>query len=130
MTVEISGMSELLSELENRLGPQSFERISDQALKDASLVFKSELVAQLSTFKDTGATLDELTFSEPYTKNGIRTITVHWKGPKRRYAVIHLNEYGTVKNPNPRGKGSIARALQTSEAAYKRAIEESIRGAI
>lgn len=130
MTVEIRGVSELLQDIESRFGAQAVTRISDQALKDASLIFKSELVTQLSTFKDTGATLDELTFSEPYTKNGIRTITVHWKGPKRRYAVVHLNEFGTVKNPNPRGKGAIARALQTSEAAYKRAIEESIRGAI
>ncbi|WP_224077591.1 hypothetical protein [Planococcus chinensis] len=116
----------MLANIQSQLGAQAVERISDQALRDASLVFKSSLISQLETFKDTGATVDEVTFTEPYSVNGVRTITVHWKGPKGRYRVIHLNEYGTVKNPNPRGKGAIARALQASEAAYKRAIAESI----
>lgn len=126
MSVEIRGISEVLANIQRQLGAQAVERISDQALRDASLVFKSSLISQLETFKDTGATVDEVTFTEPYSVNGVRTITVHWKGPKGRYRVIHLNEYGTVKNPNPRGKGAIARALQASEAAYKRAIAESI----
>lgn len=126
MSVNIGGLSALLNDLESRFGPQEVARISDQALKDASLVFKATLIAQLMIFKDTGATLDELTFTEPYLKDGVRTITVHWKGPKRRYAVIHLNEFGTVKNPNPRGKGAIARALQQSEGSYRQAIRNAI----
>lgn len=130
MSVEISGISDVLADIKRRFGEEAATRISDQALKDASLVFKSALIAQLGTFKDTGATVDEVTFTEPYSVNGVRTITVHWKGPKSRYRVIHLNEYGTVKNPNPRGKGAIARALQASEAAYKRAVAESIRRSI
>lgn len=130
MTVDIRGISELLGEIESRLGAETVTRISDQALKDASLVFKQALRAQLLTFKDTGATVDELTFTEPYTKDGVRTITVHWKGPKGRYRVIHLNEFGTVKNPNPRGKGAIARALQQSERSYKEAIRNAIERGI
>lgn len=130
MSVTINGLSELLSRVESQLGVQAVTRISDKALKDASLVFKAALLAQLSTFQDTGATVDEVTLTDPYTKDGARTIKVHWKGPKNRYRVIHLNEFGTVKNPNPRGKGAIARALQMSEAAYKRAVEESVRRSI
>lgn len=130
MSVEISGISEVLNRIQSQLGPQALTRISDEALKKASLVFKSALLAQLMAFRDTGATVDEVTFTEPYDKDGVRTITVHWKGPKGRYRVIHLNEYGTVKNPNPRGKGAIARALQASEAAYKQEIERVIRGAL
>lgn len=126
MSVEIRGLSELLGDLERRFGEQAVIRISDEALVEASLVFKAALIAQLAMFKDTGATLDELTFSDPYNKDGVRTITVHWKGPKNRYRVIHLNEYGTVKNPNPRGKGSITRAVQLSEASYARAIRNAI----
>lgn len=130
MSINISGISEVLAQVQNRLGPQAVERISDQALKDASLVFKAVLIEQLKAFKDTGATVDEVTFTEPYSVNGVRTITVHWKGPKGRYRVIHLNEYGTVKNPNPRGKGAIARALQASETAYKLAIAQSVRRSV
>lgn len=126
MSVNISGLSELIKNLERRYGEEAVTRISDQALIDASQVFKVALIAQLATFKDTGATLDELTFTEPYTKDGVRIITVHWKGPKGRYRVIHLNEYGTVSNPNPRGKGSIGRAVQISEVSYARAIRNAI----
>lgn len=126
MSVEIRGISEMLADLESRLGAEAVARISDEALIAASEVFKEALIAELSLFKDTGATIDELTFSEPRLIDGVRTITVHWKGPKRRYAVVHLNEFGTVKNPNPRGKGAIARAVQRSERSYKQAIREAI----
>lgn len=126
MSAEIRGVSELLVDLERRFGEQAVQRLSDQALIEASQVFKVALIAQLNSFKDTGATLEELTFSDPYTKDGVRTITVHWKGPKGRYRVIHLNEYGTVSNPNPRGKGSIARAVLISEGSYAQAIRNLV----
>ena len=126
MSVEIRGMSELRADIEKRYGQEAVTQLSDQALTDASEVFKAALVSQLSTFKDTGATVDELEFSEPHTVDGVRMITVHWKGPKGRYRIIHLNEFGTVNNPNPRGKGAIARALQQSERSYKQAIRNAI----
>lgn len=126
MSVEISGMSQLLTGLERRLGANAATRISDEALIEASQVFKQVLIRELSTFKDTGATIDELQFSDPKDVGGVRTITVYWKGPKSRYSVIHLNEHGTVSNPNPAGKGAIARSVVQSERAYKQAIREAI----
>lgn len=132
--VNVTGMEQLERELERRFGRQAMERISDKALKNASLVFKRELLSQLRTFSGvpgtTGATVDEVTFTEPYWKDGVRTITVHWKGPKGRYRIIHLNEFGTVKNPNPKGKGAIARAIQASASAYRQAIVDTYRGAL
>jgi hypothetical protein len=129
MSVEIQGLSELLTDLDRRLGPQRTQQISDLALKQASRIFESALKSEFQTFKDTGASHDEITFTEPYDKDGARTITVHWKGPKGRYRVIHLNEFGTVKNPNPPGKGAIARALLTSESAFKAEIRRVLGGA-
>lgn len=134
MTVEISGMSQLLTELERRVGLEAVNRLSDEALVSASQVFKETLIRELSTFSGvpgtTGATVDELQFSEPRDVNGVRTITVYWKGPKQRYRIIHLNEKGTIKNPNPAGKGAIARAVIQSERAYKQAIRERIERGI
>lgn len=133
MSVEIKGLDMALAEIERRLGADAMQKISDDALKEAAAVFEKELLSQLSTFSGvagtTGATKDEVTFTEPYDLNGVRTITVHWSGPKQRYRIIHLNEYGTVNNPNPRGKGAIARALRNAETAYKKAIEDTIAGA-
>lgn len=130
MSVNLTGIDQIQRELERRLGTQAIQRISDKALMRASQVFVKELKSQFQSFKDTGASIEEITLTEPYWKNGVRLVTVHWKGPKNRYRIIHLNEFGTVQNPNPKGKGAIARALQASESAYRQAIVDTFRGAL
>lgn len=131
MGVEIKGLKELERELEKRFGKQNVQRISDKALLDGAKVFVKELQVQVKTFSDgkgysQGYTYEEITVSEPMTIKGVRTVKVHWKGPHGRYRVIHLNEWGTIKNPNPRGKGAIARALKNAEKAYRNAIKQAI----
>jgi hypothetical protein len=130
MGVKIKGQQKLIRKLEEKFGEQAARRMSDQALKAGAPVFKRELDQQLATFRDTGGTIEDVTLSEPTDVAGVRVLKVHWNGPHGRYRVVHLNEWGTVKNPNPRGKGAIARALKNSQreyrAAVKRAIEEGI----
>ncbi|SFP80980.1 hypothetical protein SAMN05421839_1771, partial [Halolactibacillus halophilus] len=53
-----------------------------------------------------------------------------WKGPNGRYRIIHLNEWGTINNPNPAGKGAIARALKNSEKAYRDAVRKALKGGL
>ncbi|MEH7287408.1 hypothetical protein [Priestia megaterium] len=130
MSVQIKGLNKLLADLEKRLGPDKIRNISDHALKEGARVFVEELKAQFELFKDTGASIDEITISEPMTIGGVRTIKIHWRGPDNRYRIIHLNEWGTVKNPNPRGKGAIARAMRNAENAYKAAVKEAVRRGI
>ncbi|WP_279620614.1 hypothetical protein NQ126_009925 [Priestia megaterium] len=127
MSVQIKGLNKLLADLEKRLGPDKIRNISDHALKEGARVFVEELKAQFELFKDTGASIDEITISEPMTIGGVRTIKIHWRGPDNRYRIIHLNEWGTVKNPNPRGKGAIARAMRNAESAYKATVKEAVR---
>lgn len=126
MSVKINGFEKLLKDLETRFGTGRMQQISDQALKAGAKVYVKELKSQLEMFRDTGATVDEVTISEPETINGSRTIKVYWKGPKNRYRIIHLNEWGTIKNPNPAGKGAIARSLQSAASAYRNAIKQEI----
>lgn len=130
MGVAISGMAELARELERRFGQERAQQIGDEALLAGARVFVQELEQQLETFRDTGATVREVTIAQPATIGGIRVVRVHWKGPDGRYRIVHLNEWGTVKNPNPKGKGAIARALKNSKkeyrAAVKRALEEGL----
>lgn len=127
MGFEFKGVDKVLDELEKKLGKQAMQRISDKALKDAAKVFVEELKRQFETFKDTGASIEEITVTGPFWEGGIRVIKVHWRGPKGRYRIIHLNEWGTIKNPNPRGKGAIARALKNSEIAYHQAIKKALQ---
>ncbi|MBN6887021.1 hypothetical protein ACUXCC_002031 [Cytobacillus horneckiae] len=127
MSVRLRGQNQVLAEIERRLGRTAMQRISDKALKRGARVFVEELKRQFASFKDTGASIEEITISEPITIAGVRTIKIHWRGPKGRYRIIHLNEWGTIKNPNPRGKGAIARAMRNAETAYRNAIKEAIR---
>lgn len=127
MGVELKGTDKLLKELEERLGKQAMQRISDKALLDGANLFVEELKKQFENFKDTGASIAEITITGPLWEAGERTVKIHWKGPKGRYRIIHLNEWGTIKNPNPRGKGAIARALKNSEIAYHQAIKKALQ---
>lgn len=126
MGVELKGEAALMQELERRFGQARTDRISDAALEAGAKVFKDELKRQFETFKDTGASIDEITVSSPRTVGGKRQVSIHWKGPKGRYRVIHLNEFGTVNNPSPRGKGAVARALRNAERAYRNAIKREL----
>lgn len=130
MSVNITGINALINELERRLGSNRMQEINDRALKEGTKVFVRELKLQFEHFKDTGASIDEITISEPMWVRGKRTIKVHWRGPKGRYRIIHLNEWGTVKNPNPRGKGVIARALRNAEDAYRRVVRQELERGI
>lgn len=132
MSVRVYGVHRLINELEHRFGKSRVDAIVDEALTAGSLVFGMELRRQLRTFSDgtgysKGYTLDEMTISEPLDKLGNRTITVYWRGKHSRYRIIHLNEWGTIKNPNPRGKGKIAKALMLSRQAYGKAVRDVLR---
>ncbi|MCM3169017.1 hypothetical protein [Peribacillus frigoritolerans] len=127
MSVKIHGEKAVMAELEKRLGKVKAQLLSDKALKQGAQVFIKELKSQFQSFKDTGASINEMTISEPMWVSGVRTIKIHWRGPKDRYRIIHLNEFGTVQNPSPRGKGAIARAMRNAESAYRNAIKKAIR---
>lgn len=128
MSLQMKGTDKLLNDLEKKLGKARMQAITDQALKEGAKVFVQELEKELESFKDTGASIEEITISPPMTIGGVRTIKIYWRGPKGRYRIIHLNEWGTVKNPNPRGKGAIARAMRNAETAYRNAVIRALRG--
>ena len=130
----LKGLKELEQELEKRFGKQNAQRISDEALKAGAKVFVEALTFEFATTPhkgySEGATIDEITISDPVTINGVRTVRVHWRGPDGRYRIIHLNEFGTINNPNPPWKGVIARTMQKAERAYRNAIKEAIERGI
>jgi|SRR5690625_3496791 len=128
MAVRVYGVDRLVNELNAKFGRARIDNIVDEALTAGALVFGMELIRQLRTFKDKGYTIDEVTLTPPDRRaNGARSIIVHWKGPHNRYRIIHLNEWGTIRNPNPRGKGKIAKAMELSKRAYGKAVRDEIR---
>lgn len=128
MSVKITGMAKLEKDLENRYGEMRMRAITDDALRAGGKVFMKEMEAQFKPWKVDGYSIEEMMLTEPQTINGVRTITVKWKGPHNRYAIIHLNELGTVHAPNPPGKGAIARALEASRKPYRRELKRVLEG--
>ena len=126
LNVKVNGVEEVNRELERRFGGKSMERILDKALLAGAAVIKKELERNFESFRDTGASKDEITISKPMTLNGTRTVVIHWSGPKNRHTIIHLNEFGTIKNPQPRLKGAIERALRAGQAEYLRVVKQEI----
>lgn len=124
--VSVKGLEKLNAELDKRFSGRSLIRIVDRALNSGAVVIKRELENNFEKFKDTGASKDEITISKPMTLNGVRTVVIYWSGPKKRYTIIHLNEFGTIKNPNPSGKGAIEKALRSGQEEYARVIAREL----
>lgn len=124
--ITVDGVDELNNELERRFGQENLTRVVDVALTSGAKVIKKELEKNFETFKQTGASRDEITISKPMTLNGVRSILIYWSGPKKRYSIIHLNEFGTIKNPSPRGKGAVERAIRSGQDEYFRVIKREL----
>ena len=136
MAVKVHGVNRLLQELDQKFGRKQIDNITDEALTKGALVFGMELRRQMRTFSDgtgysEGYSVDEITISPPgSSNNGSRSVRVFWRGKHGRYRIIHLNEWGTIRNPKPRGKGKIAKAMKLSKKAYGQAIRDEIRRSI
>ena len=124
MGVNITGLKSLQAELEKRFGQVKMQEISDQALFEGAQVIKKELEQNFESFRDTGASIDEITISDPKDGPNGRRRNIHWIGSKDRYRLIHINEWGTVKNPNPAGKGKVAASLEGGKKAYRKAVKK------
>lgn len=126
LTVEVKGIEKVVAELNRKFSKEALDKITDKALIAGARVIKDELRKNFELFKDTGASRDEITISKPMILNGTKSILIYWSGPKNRWHIIHMNEFGTVKNPNPRGKGAIERSIKSGKKEYLRVVADEI----
>lgn len=124
MAVKITGLQSLQDELAERYGKAKMQEITDRALLEGAEVIKKELEQNFESFRDTGASIDEITISRAIAGRNGRRREIHWVGPKDRYRLIHINEWGTIKNPNPAGKGKVAASLEGGKKAYRLAVKK------
>ncbi len=124
----MTGVDELLNQLEDRLGKENMDRISDAALIKGAELFVEIVNAYIGRggVYAKGWTVDDTTIKAPEYILGVKTVKIHWNGPHGRYRLIHLNEWGTVKMPNPPRKGAIAKALRDAEEVYRNAIKQAV----
>ena len=127
VTISETKQKKMFSDIERAVGRSKINQVSHRALLKGAQVFVRELERQFETFKDTGASIDEITVSSEVVRGAPPKVTIHWRGEHERYRVIHLNEWGTVQNPNPRGKGAVARAIRNAEKEYSRVIKQALK---
>lgn len=131
MTISVKGDKEIIAYLEKKFGKSATKRITDSALTKGGQKVAQIIKRDMGSFKDTGESVSETSLSKPMTINGVRTVKVHWRGPKQRYRIIHLNEYGhydrSGKWVNTSGKGVIERAMREGRETYFRTVKEEIR---
>ena len=125
MVITSSGFKELDEEL-RKFHEKRIVAAQDKALRAGANFFVNKLRTAYLPYKKTGAIIKEVTFDEPFGPPDKRNITIRWRGPKDRYRVIHLLEFGTIKNPNPKQKGVIQRTLAESQAEYRKIIKREL----
>lgn len=133
MSVEFRGFDEIQKKLQQQLSEKNLKKVTDKALLKGAEVVKKEVLKGLDTFEDTGGTIDELIVGKPVTKKGYRLVKLGWNGPKDRYRIIHLNEFGYDRDGKRYGKGElkgfgqIQKAIKNSEQSYVDAVREEMK---
>ncbi|MFK3728138.1 hypothetical protein [Staphylococcus epidermidis] len=131
MTITMKGDKEIIAYLEKHYGKSATKRITDFALTKGGQKVVQIIKNNMKSFKDTGESVEETTVSKPMTISGVRTVKIHWRGPKQRYRIIHLNEYGhfdrSGKWVNTAGKGVIENAMREGRETYFRTVKEEMR---
>lgn len=131
MSVEIEGMKALIQKLQRAYDDETLIHLQDKALKKGAKYFVSVLKLEFELFRDTGASIEEVSITDPYFIHGnIRMIKVYWEGPQHRRSIIHINEWGSVINPNPRGKGAIARTMRITKEPYRQIVKNDLEGGL
>lgn len=131
MSVKITGLNKLLNELEKRLGKAKVDEIAANALSKGAEIVKKEVDSSIGTSGKyaKGWTVEDTSIKSP-DGSGTKKAIIHWNGAHGRYRIIHLNEWGTVKNPSPPRKGAIARALESSKKPYRAELKKGIKEGI
>ncbi|CAM3018094.1 MULTISPECIES: hypothetical protein [Staphylococcus] len=131
MSVTLKGYKELQNALERKYGQTAMRRITDVALKKGGQKVVEIIKNNMRVFEDTGESVRETTISKPMTIGGVRVVKIHWQGPKQRYRIIHLNEFGhfdrSGKWVNTKGKGVIERAMREGREVYFRTVKDELK---
>lgn len=138
MTVELRGMEAVLKAMEKQLGERKMTRVVNKTLNDAGEEFKDGLIKAVSTYSNgskesTGATAEEVVRGRSSKRGGSHSLKVGWSGPKNRYKLVHLNEFGYVRwgrRYNPRGMGVIRKYIDSAGRTYTLNVRKGLEGIV
>jgi hypothetical protein len=122
--VEVKGVEDVLAKLEAKFAPGRVSRIENDALRVGGRLVAVNVKNYVSSFRDTGKTVQEVTVGSPKGGRGHRTIRVGWSpdGSGQRWRLEHLNEFGYTRwgrSYHPRGMGRLQAAYDASKGPAK-----------
>lgn len=132
MSVEIKGMDEVLAKLDQQLGTRKVNAYSKEALTIMGRYLAVQIKNAVASYKDTGATVQEITVSTPRKKDGTLTVKIGWDGmgSRQRWRLVHLNEFGYTRGGHtyrPRGIGKIQKAYDSNKVQAKELGQNQLR---
>lgn len=123
---KVSGIDELLNEMENRLGDAKVKTIVNRALRETGQEVEPKFRSSISTYRDTGQTVAQITVSGVKREEGIPKVEIGF-GSGSRWRLVHLSEFGYAGNGNPRGLGVIRRFSSELEGEYPNIIRPKLK---
>lgn len=130
--IELSGLNEVLTNLEKKLGNNRVNRVVNKSLKSVGVEAEQDLKSAVAVFKDTGKTQEEITASNVSRAHyGIPTIKIGWgPGSGHRWRLEHLNEFGYTRHGrrySPRGLGVVRQFVDIYGSKYPQKMEEELK---
>lgn len=132
MSVEIKGMDEVLAKLDQQLGTRKVNAYSKEALTIMGRYLAVQIKNAVASYRDTGATVQEIIVSTPRKKDGTLTVKIGWDGmgSRQRWRLVHLNEFGYTRSGRtyrPRGIGKIQKAYDSNKVQAKELGQNQLR---
>lgn len=122
------GLEEVLAKMEEKLGEDKVRRVSNKALREVAKEIEPDFKEAISSYRDTGATVDAIVVSGVSRATGVAQIKLGFgKGDPTRWQLVHLNELGYAHNPSPRGFGVIRRFSEALESTYPEKIKAHLQ---
>lgn len=117
MSVSITGVDQIIANLEKKLGKSRTTRVVNKALRKTGEIVKRDVEDAVSSYIDTGETHETVIVSN-VKKGPPKQIQVGW-GEGSRWRLVHLNEFGYTrygKYIRPRGMGKLQGVVDKTES--------------
>lgn len=126
---KLTGLDDVLEKLEEKLGERKVKQIVNDSLRAAGQEIEPEFRSVISSYRDTGRTVNEITVSRVVRVDGIPKIKIGFRGgvKQARWRLVHLQEFGYDGNGSPRGLGKIRNFSSKLEGTYPDIIARELR---
>lgn len=118
MSVSVTGMEDILKNIEAKLGVSKTNRVVNKALKNYGNELKKDVEEAVSSYIDTGET-HETVVTSGIKKGPPKRVEVGW-GAGSRWRLVHLNEFGYTrfgKYVSPRGMGKLQGVVDNTKGS-------------